>query len=318
MIVERKAGRITHDHFSNLPKYLSGYPLMVFNDTRVSPVRLTGHHKRSSRQLEVLLVKEQSEGEWEALIKGLNKLNPGDEISFDSGQLTGVFLRKIDDRALLKLGPDISSLLDRIARMPLPPYIKRDDPDDVPLEKLDRERYQTVYARNAGAIAAPTAGLHFTDRMLDKLQSGPAEAVFLTLHVGPGTFKPVRSDDITLHQMESEYYHVQEQTLKRLFDAQRQGRKILAVGSTATRVLESLEFEKLPEGDVEGWTNKFIYPGYEFRKVSELLTNFHLPKSTLFILVCTFGGMDLMKQAYKEAIREEYRFFSYGDAMLIL
>ncbi len=320
MVVDRKSGSINHDTFTNLGAFLSGHPLMVFNDTRVLPAKLTAYKKDGGKQVDILLVREEEPGVWEAMVKGLGKLKTGTEFVFGDGRLTGVFIDRREDRALLRLAStgNLNTVLEETARMPLPPYIRRESHNDTRLDALDRERYQTVYARNAGAIAAPTAGLHFTPAMLEELRAGLAETAFLTLHVGVGTFQPVRVEDIARHRMEKEYFHLPKETSKKISEARNEGRKILAVGTTTTRVLESMDLTNTAEGDVEGWTERFIYPGYGFNIVGGLLTNFHLPKSTLFMLVCAFGGMGLMKKAYREAVRKEYRFFSYGDAMLIL
>jgi S-adenosylmethionine:tRNA ribosyltransferase-isomerase len=202
--------------------------------------------------------------------------------------------------------------------MPLPPYIRRNSRDNSELLAMDRQRYQTIYAAKEGAIAAPTAGLHFTPELMDEIGSGKADLAFLTLHVGVGTFMPIRTEEIRNHQMGREDFIIQKETWNRLVSAKQQGQKILAVGTTATRVLESLNFDNQVQKDVTGGTEIFIFPGRKFHTVNHLLTNFHLPRSTLFLLVCALSGNDLMRKAYQEAIHEKYRFFSYGDAMLIL
>ena len=320
MVVERKTSRITHDVFANICEYLSDHPLMVFNDTRVIPAKLPGVRKDTGKYVEMILVRETKPSIWEALLKGLGKIKPGTEFSFCGGDIIAILQGREDDRALLKFiyQGELGPILEKSARMPLPPYIRRNKHDNFELQEMDRKRYQTVYAANEGAIAAPTAGLHFTPELMDEIRLGKADLAFLTLHVGVGTFMPIRVDDISEHKMGRENYIVQKETWNRLVSSKKQGQKILAVGTTATRVLESLKFDKQVQKDVKGGTEIFIFPGRKFSNVDHLLTNFHLPKSTLFLLVCAFSGDDLMRKAYQEAIHEKYRFFSYGDAMLIL
>ena len=322
MVVERKTGNIHHDIFSRLTQYITAHPLMVFNNTRVNPARLIGTKKGTHRSMELLLIRETEPRIWESLIRGLSHLKPGDEILFGNGRLKAEFLKRENERGIIRLAGsgDLKLLLSEEARMPLPPYIHRDSNENNTLESLDRERYQTIYAKNSGSIAAPTAGLHFTQDIFDRIEAGVADTAHLTLHVGVGTFQPIRHEDITRHKMEKEYYMVPPETTQNLKKAKlEEGRKILAVGTTSTRVLESLNVDKIPnESPISGWTDKFIYPGYQFRAVQEMLTNFHLPKSTLYLLVCAFAGKEMMEKAYREAIRQKYRFFSYGDAMLIL
>ncbi len=320
MVVDRKTSRITHDVFANICQYLPDHPLMVFNDTRVIPAKLPGVRKDTGKYVEMILIRETEPSIWEALVKGLSKMKPGTEFSLCDGAVTAILQGRELDRAILKLvyRGELGLILDKSARMPLPPYIRRDKHDNSELQEMDRLRYQTIYAANEGAIAAPTAGLHFTPELMDEIRSGKADLAFLTLHVGVGTFMPIRVDDIRDHKMGWENYVVQKDTWNRLVSAKRQGQEILAVGTTATRVLESLNFENKIQEDITGGTEIFIFPGRKFSTVDHLLTNFHLPKSTLFLLVCAFSGDNLMRKAYQEAIHEKYRFFSYGDAMLIL
>ncbi|MFQ5448999.1 MAG: tRNA preQ1(34) S-adenosylmethionine ribosyltransferase-isomerase QueA [Nitrospinaceae bacterium] len=321
MVVNRATGAITHDIFSNLPKYLVDHPLMVFNNTRVIPARLRGQIKGSGREVELLLTRKiKPPDTWEAMIKGLGRLKTGTEIIFAEGKLTGVLMDRKGERGILRLScsENTLSVLDEIADMPLPPYIHRGSQDNSQVHKMDRERYQTVYAAREGAIAAPTAGFHFTQNLLDEIGAGRADLAFLTLHVGPGTFLPIREEDITRHKMEPEFFHISRETFNRIREAKRGGQRILSVGTTTTRTLESINLEGLVAEDVSGWTDRFIFPGQRFRTIDQLLTNFHLPKSTLFLLVCAFSGRDLMLRAYQEAIQNNYRFFSYGDSMLIL
>lgn len=320
MVVDRTTSTISHDVFSNLCRYLPGHPLMVFNDTRVIPAKLPGVRKESGKYVEFILIRETEPTVWEALVKGLGKMKPGTEFSLCDGAVTAILKDRRDNRAILKLiyQGELRSILDASAKMPLPPYIRRNSHDNAELLEMDRQRYQTVYSANEGGIAAPTAGLHFTPRLMDEIGSGNADLAFLTLHVGVGTFMPIRTQDVRDHKMQREDFLIQKETWNRLVSAKKQGQKILAVGTTTTRVLESLSFDFQTEKDVPGGTEIFIFPGRKFRTVNHLLTNFHLPKSTLFLLVCAFSGTNLMLKAYEEAIRNEYRFFSYGDAMLIL
>ncbi len=320
MIVDRQNATISHDVFKNIGNYLPHHPLMVFNDTRVIPAKVSGVKKGSGKQVEIILIQEQEPDVWEALTKGLAKMKPGAEFTLCDGALTAIFKGRNDNRGLfeLKYKGDLRSLLNKSARMPLPPYIRRDTPDNDETRAMDGERYQTVYAAKEGAIAAPTAGLHFTPELLTDIRDRKADLAFLTLHVGIGTFLPIRAQDVRDHRMEKERFILSRETWNQVTGAKQRGQKVLAVGTTATRVLESLTFDAPTQKEVSGETEIFIYPGVEFRTIDQLLTNFHLPKSTLFLLVCAFSGTDLMRKAYQEAISKQYRFFSYGDAMLIL
>jgi len=320
MVVDRTNATISHDVFANICRYLPDHPLMIFNDTRVIPAKLPGIRKDTGKYLEIILIRETAPKTWETLVKGLGRMKPGTEFSLCDGAVTAVLQGREDNRAILKLTyqGELGPILEQSARMPLPPYIRRNSHDTPELLAMDRRRYQTIYAANEGAIAAPTAGLHFTPELMDEIGSGKADLAFLTLHVGVGTFMPIRAQDICDHKMGWEDYVISKETLNRLVSAKKKKKKILAVGTTATRVLESLNFESQVQNDVAGGTEIFIFPGRKFNTVNHLLTNFHLPKSTLFLLVCAFSGDDLMRKAYREAIQENYRFFSYGDAMLIL
>ena len=311
MLVDRATGRIEHHSFQELPRLLEDTDLLVLNDTRVVPVRLSA--RAGTRALEVVLLRELEAGVWEALVKPGRKAPVSTSLQFDECDLkaevigsTGSSIRMI--RFLEVRG--FRETLQRIGRMPLPPYIKRS------LEaasQLDRERYQTVFARHSGSIAAPTAGLHFTRDLLSRL-----EHVFLTLHVGYGTFQPVPTERVEEHEMDAEYYRLGVESAARIQEQKRSGRRIVSVGSTSTRVLEEVF---LSHGHIyrsEAWTSLYIFPGFPFQVVDRLLTNFHLPRSTLFLLVCAFAGTELMQEAYRMAVKKEYRFYSYGDAMLIL
>ena len=320
LVLDRTTGSVEHASFSSLPRYLEGYPIMVFNDTRVLPAKLEGTVGEQEKHIEALLVKEEKPGTWQVLMKGLKKYKPGQRLVFGKGNLEAEFIERKGDIAIIRfaMSHDLDSKLEEFGKMPLPHYIRRSSHDDAETEQQDRERYQTVFARHTGAIAAPTAGLHFTGELLDQLKSC-AELVYLTLHVGPGTFQPVREDeDVRKHQMKEEYFNIPTETWNALLKAKNENRKIMTVGTTSTRVLESVELDREEKSDLSGWTDRFIYPGQTFENTGHLLTNFHLPKSTLYMLVCAFAGPALTRKAYQKAIQEKYRFFSYGDAMLIL
>ncbi len=319
LVLDRPTQTIQHASFGDLPRYLKEHPVMVFNDTRVLPAKLEGTAGEQGKNIEILLVKEEEPGTWQVLMKDLKKYKPGQKLIFGKGSLEAEFVERKNDLGLIRFSSnsDIKGQLEKFGKMPLPHYIHRSPGDDANTEQQDRERYQTVFARNTGAIAAPTAGLHFTGEMLDRL-TDCAEPVYLTLHVGPGTFQPVRDEDLRKHQMKKEYFNVPAATWNAILRAKNENRKIMAVGTTSTRVLESVELNREEKNDVSGWTDRFIYPGQTFKNTDHLLTNFHLPKSTLYMLVCTLAGSSLIQKAYQEAIQEKYRFFSYGDAMLIL
>jgi S-adenosylmethionine:tRNA ribosyltransferase-isomerase len=320
LVVDRKTLSIQHDSFSNLKNYLSHHPLMVFNDTRVIPAKIQAYLESGSRKIEILLVRQLEVDVWEAMIKGLGRLKPETVLKFENSDLSARFIQRVDNRAHLRFSSTekLSEYLSKNGRMPLPPYIHRPMDIDPATLKLDRKRYQTVFASSPGAIAAPTAGLHFTQAQLSALRDQYVDTARLTLHVGPGTFVPIRDENILLHKMQAEYFKIAPGSWNKITQAKKEGQAVLAVGTTSTRVLETQAFDEPIRKTLSGWTNCFIYPGWEFRKVDHLLTNFHLPKSTLFLLVCAFMGEKLAKKAYVEAIKNNYHFFSYGDAMLIL
>ncbi|MBT3921150.1 MAG: tRNA preQ1(34) S-adenosylmethionine ribosyltransferase-isomerase QueA [Nitrospina sp.] len=320
LVVNRENKSLTHDKFSNLENHLKNHPLMVFNDTRVIPAKLQANLEPTNRQVEILLTRQLEPDIWEAMLKGLGRLKPGAKFNFENSDLSAQFVGREDNRAHIKFSSQkqFSAFINQSGRMPLPPYIHRPYDTDPQTIAMDRKRYQTVFARNAGAIAAPTAGLHFTQIQLKNLRASFADTAHLTLHVGPGTFIPIREEEISRHKMQEEYFKILPVNWNKITQAKMKGQAILAVGTTGTRVLETQGFERIIQKSVSGWTNCFIYPGWKFRMVDHLLTNFHLPKSTLFLLVCAFMGKKLAEKAYSEAIKEKYRFFSYGDAMLIL
>jgi S-adenosylmethionine:tRNA ribosyltransferase-isomerase len=321
MILDRKSGTIKHELFSNLPHLIPQQSLMVFNNTKVIPSKFHGNQIKNKKPIEILLLRETAvKDRWEALIKGLNKIRLETEIAFGDGKLKAVLKGRIENKAILDLQYQgkFDNILNTLGEMPLPPYIHRKSNENTKISNQDRERYQTVFASFPGAVAAPTAGLHFTPYILQTLNKKGVDTAYLTLHVGIGTFQPIRVKSIKEHKMQPEQFYIPEETSKALICAKKKNKKIVGVGSTVTRVLESVELDVLDPSGISGWTNQFIYPGIKFKAVDHLFTNFHLPKSTLYLLVCAFAGKKLITTAYKEAILKKYRFFSYGDAMLII
>jgi S-adenosylmethionine:tRNA ribosyltransferase-isomerase len=318
LVLDRKTGAVSHHTFKELPSLLPPHTLLVFNNTRVFPARLLGRKIPGGAAVELLLTRRHEERIWEAMVRPGRKLRKGDRIDFGAGAAACTVLESTPEgRRLLRFDgiDDFAAFLEKNGLTPLPPYIKR---EKAPLlDPMDRERYQTVYAEKPGAVAAPTAGLHFTDSVLRELKTRGLRTIFITLHVGPGTFIPVKVDDIRKHKMEEELYEVSAEAARFLEEAFQTGGKILAVGTSSVRVLESLPpgTELQPHS---GNTELFITPGFRFQRVSAMLTNFHLPRSTNLVLVSAFAGIDLIREAYRQAIRERYRFYSYGDAMLIL
>lgn len=312
LCLDRESGSVRHRHFSDLPELLRPGDVLVMNDSRVMPSRLLGCREGTGGGVELLLLKQKGEDLWETLARPGKKLRPGARVVFGDGLLTAEIVDILDDgNRLVRFsyeGNSFFEVLDRIGQMPLPPYIT---------EKLeDRERYQTVYSRELGSAAAPTAGLHFTPELLDTLREKGVETAFVTLHVGLGTFRPVKAERITDHHMHAEYYTVPQKTAQIVTAAKREGRRVIAVGTTSCRTLESAwEGDRLPACSRE--TSIFIYPGYRFRVLDGLITNFHLPESTLIMLVSAFAGYEHTMNAYREAVEERYRFFSFGDSMFI-
>ncbi len=315
MVLDRQDKSIHHADFTSLATFLQPGDLIVLNDTRVIPARLFGT-KESGGKVEVFLAErvDQDATEWDCLAKSSRPLKAGARLFFDEG-LTGEVLSGATApkwRIRFSGHDDVAAVLDRIGHMPLPPYIDRQD------TVADRDRYQTIFARNAGALAAPTAGLHFSDGTLQELQSAGIEIRYLTLHVGIGTFLPVRVENVAEHRMHEERFRVDAETAQAITRARQEGRRVVAIGTTVARTLESVWDEASAEIRCgEGSTDIFIYPGYRFRAVDALLTNFHLPGSTLLMLVSAFAGRDFVLTAYRQAIEARYRFYSYGDCMLI-
>lgn len=312
LVLDRADGSVTHRHFRDLLEYVQPGDCMVFNNSRVIPARLMGHAVGKTTPIEVLLLIDRGEGLWECLTRPGRKTREGVELVFGDGLLTAsVESVQPDGNRLIRFHYDgiFLEILDKLGTMPLPPYIK---------EKLDDpERYQTVYSKTPGSAAAPTAGLHFTPELLEQLKNKGVNLAFVTLHVGLGTFRPVKEDEITDHVMHSEYYVMDEQTADLINRTRASGGKIWAVGTTATRTLETIAAEDGTVRAQSGWTDIFIYPGYRFKAVDHLVTNFHLPESTLMMLISAFATREMVMDAYQQAIAEEYRFFSFGDSMLL-
>jgi S-adenosylmethionine:tRNA ribosyltransferase-isomerase len=322
LVLGREDGSVTHAFFYDLVDYLKAGDALVMNDTRVTPSRLHGRRADTGGKVELLLISEIGEGKWESLVRPHKRGLMGADIRFGDGDLTGRVLElKEGGRGivLLECESPLKDMLLLHGRTPLPPYIKRDyEGDSLETEMLDRERYQTVIARREGAVAAPTAGLHFSEELLGELSSRDVRIVTLTLHVGPGTFMPVRTEDVQAHRMEAEYFSLSKESAEILNEVRASGGRLVCVGSTATRVIETCSTAEGRVRPAEGWTDLFIYPGYEFKAVDALITNFHLPKSTLLMLVCAYAGRGNTLAAYREAVERGYRFYSYGDAMLII
>ena len=311
MVLDRETGETKHQHFYDIVDYLQEGDCLVLNDTRVIPARLFGA-RPSGGKVEFLLLTRKDEKRWEVLVKPGKKARPGDEIIFGDGILKAKVEEVIEDGNRIvsfEYEGIFEEVLDRLGEMPLPPYIH---------EKLeDRERYQTVYSKHEGSAAAPTAGLHFTKELLEQIKEKGIKIAYVTLHVGLGTFRPVKVDDVLNHEMHSEFYQIDEENAAIINETKKAGGRIISVGTTSTRTLESNADEEGYVSARSGWTNIFIYPGYTFKCVDALITNFHLPESTLIMLVSALAGKEHTLAAYNEAVKEGYRFFSFGDAMFI-
>lgn len=311
LLFDRKTGRISHLHFSEIVDFLGEADLLVFNDTRVIPARLLGR-KESGGKVEVLLVREVEDGFWEALLRASKSPPAGGRLHLE-GEIEAEVEERLEESFLLRLRSPgkLMAAIERYGRVPLPPYIGREPVRD------EGERYQTIYAARNGAVAAPTAGLHFTEEIMDSLRGKGVGMEMITLHVGPGTFQPVRVENVDDHSMHEEYFEIGKGASERINETRGRGGRVIAVGTTSVRALES-SFSGGKVLPKSGRTDIFIRPGYGFRVVDALITNFHLPKSTLFMLVSALVGTERLKDIYAEAVKERYRFFSYGDAMLIL
>jgi len=314
MVLDKTTGNTQHKTFKQIKDHFQAGDCLVLNDTKVMPARLYGEKENTGAKIEVLLLKQLEGDSWETLVKPAKRIQVGTKIIFGNGELTATCVEtaKHGGRTLcFQYDGIFYEVLDQLGEMPLPPYIR---------EQLDdKERYQTVFAREIGSAAAPTAGLHFTEQLLDEIRALGVHIAFITLHVGLGTFRPVSADDINEHEMHAEFYHMSEETANLLNDVKKKGGRIISVGTTSTRTLETIaathDGQFVP---ASGWTDIFIYPGYEFSAIDGMITNFHLPKSTLIMLVSALGGRENVLNAYTEAVEQRYRFFSFGDAMLII
>ena len=312
MVVDKKTGNISHHVFTDIVDLLNKGDVLVLNDTKVIPARLFGIKENTSAHIEVLLLNNIENNIWSCLVKPAKRVKEGTIISFGDGLLKAKCL-EVDDEGIRKIefkyDGIFMEILDKLGTMPLPPYIKT--------KLKDKDRYQTVYAKNIGSAAAPTAGLHFTNELLEKIKNKGIIICYVTLHVGLGTFRPVKVEDVSKHKMHSEYYEMNEETANILNKAKEEGRRIISVGTTSVRVLETVMNKYNYFCKCSGWTDIFIYPGYKFKAIDNLITNFHLPKSTLIMLVSALASREIILNAYKEAVKEKYRFFSFGDSMFI-
>ena len=307
-----KDGSVEHRHFTDILDYLKKGDCLVINDTKVIPARLYGHKEETGALIEILLLKRRENDIWECLVKPGKKARPGARIVFGNGILTGEITDIVEEgNRLIQFHYEgiFEEILDQLGEMPLPPYITH--------KLQDKNRYQTVYAKHDGSAAAPTAGLHFTEELLEKVKEKGVNIAHVTLHVGLGTFRPVKVDDVEQHHMHSEFYMVEEDQAKLINDTKKQGGRVISVGTTSCRTLESATDENGILRAGGGWTEIFIYPGYRFKMIDGLITNFHLPESTLMMLVSALAGKEWIMAAYEEAVQERYRFFSFGDAMFI-
>ena len=312
MVLDKKTGEVSHHIFKEIIKYLRPGDCLVLNNTKVIPARLYGVKEGTMAKIEILLLKRKQNDVWETLVKPGKKAKPGTKIIFGDGILTGEVIDVVDDgNRLIQFSYDgiFEEILDKLGQMPLPPYITH--------QLKDKNRYQTVYAKYDGSAAAPTAGLHFTKELLNEVKEKGVDIAEVTLHVGLGTFRPVKVDNVLDHHMHSEFYMVSHEAADKINNAKKNGGRIISVGTTSTRTLESAADENGMLHECSGWTDIFIYPGYKFKVIDCLITNFHLPQSTLVMLVSALAGREHILSAYKKAVEEKYRFFSFGDAMFI-
>lgn len=313
LILGRQSGDIEHQHFKDVIDYLESGDTLVLNDTRVMPARLFGLKEETGAKVEMLMLTQIEGNDWEVLLKPAKRIKVGNRLTFGEGKIVAECIKELDQGGrIMRLHYDgiLQERLDELGEMPLPPYIK---------ERLDdQDRYQTVYAKASGSAAAPTAGLHFTDKLLANIRDKGVNIAFITLHVGLGTFRPVSVDNIDDHEMHSEYYQMDSETADLLNETKERGNRIISVGTTSTRTLETIMQSNDKFVSQSGWTDIFIFPGFTFKAIDGLITNFHLPKSTLVMLVSAFSSRDNILNAYNQAVSSEYRFFSFGDAMLII
>lgn len=313
MILDRKSGEIEHKIFKNITGYLKKGDCLVINNTKVLPARLIGIKEETGAKIELLLLKRKENDVWETLVKPGRKAKKGTKLSFGDGILKGEIIDEVEEgNRLIQFSYDgiFEEILDRLGQMPLPPYITH--------QLKDKNRYQTVYAKEEGSAAAPTAGLHFTKELLKEIEDMGVTIAHVTLHVGLGTFRPVKVENVLDHHMHSEFYHIEEEEAKKINDAKKNGGRVIAVGTTSTRTLESATDENGILQPKSGDTDIFIYPGYKFKIIDGLITNFHLPQSTLLMLVSAFSSREHILHAYEVAVKEKYRFFSFGDAMFLI
>ena len=312
MVVDKKTGEIKHEVFHNIINYLNKDDILVLNDTKVLPARIIGEKIDTNAVIELLLLKNINNDNWECLAKPAKRIKIGSTISFGNGLLKATCIDTGEEGIrIMQFTYDgiFYEILDKLGSMPLPPYIK---------EKLqDKNRYQTVYAKNIGSAAAPTAGLHFTNELLNEIKNKGIQICYITLHVGLGTFRPVNVEDVTKHKMHSEFYSMSSSVAEILNNAKKNCKRIVSVGTTTTRTLETIMNKHNEFKETSGWTDIFIYPGYEFKAINAQITNFHLPKSTLIMLVAAFSTKEIILKAYNEAVKNKYRFFSFGDSMFI-
>ena len=313
LTLDKNTGEIGHDVFHNIVNYLKPGDCLVLNNTKVIPARLIGAKEETGGKVEVLLLKRKQDNVWETLVKPGKKARPGARISFGDGKLVGEVIDVVDEgNRLVKFEYEgiFEEVLDELGQMPLPPYIHE--------ELKDNDRYQTVYAKYEGSAAAPTAGLHFTPELLKKIEEKGVKIANVTLHVGIGTFRPVKEDEVEKHEMHSEHYYIKQEDCDKINETKKEGKRVISVGTTSCRVLETIANENTGMVQpTEGDTQIFIYPGYKFKCIDGLITNFHLPQSTLLMLVSALAGKEYIMGAYNEAVKEKYRFFSFGDAMFI-
>ncbi len=312
LVLDKESGEIKHQQFKNIVEYLQAGDCLVINDTKVIPARLIGEREGTGAKVEILLLKRQANDVWEALVKPGKKARPGMRLVFGGGLLVGEVMEVVEEgNRLIQFEYEgiFEEILDQLGQMPLPPYITH--------QLEDKNRYQTVYAKNSGSAAAPTAGLHFTPELLEEIEAKGIEIARVTLHVGLGTFRPVKVENVLEHHMHSEFYQVEADAAQKMNHAKANGYRVICVGTTSCRTIESAAKE---DGTIEacsGWTEIFIYPGYQFKILDNLITNFHLPESTLIMLVSALAGKEEVLHAYEEAVKERYRFFSFGDAMFL-
>ena len=313
LVLDKESGKIAHRMFRDIKAYLKPGDCLVINDTKVIPARLIGSKIGTDAKIEILLLKRKENDIWETLVKPGKKAKPGTKISFGEGLLIGEVIDVVEEgNRLIQFSYQgiFEEILDQLGQMPLPPYITH--------QLEDKNRYQTVYAKHSGSAAAPTAGLHFTPELLKEIKESGVDIAHVTLHVGLGTFRPVKVENIQEHHMHSEFYHIEASEAEKINRAKRGGHRIICVGTTSCRTIESAAKPDGTLSECSGWTEIFIYPGYQFKVLDCLLTNFHLPESTLIMLVSALAGREHVLHAYEEAVKEQYRFFSFGDAMLIV